>query len=602
MGRWLSEDVSGRIAEAMFRNFSDSEAEKYLRKKEFERYIPQFTGWDEKDITAFMDYQKAIWLGGKIPILRESIACLNPTFVSSVGSIVVSSRNLFVYSRAGTKENGYRLQLHNGPQDSVFPNASAVTRQFTPYDLRMFPEFHSLFPQLPVTIGDTELVNRRFKHLAGFNRVQERIPNTKYWPSRETGKIDDELLKEYLQSDMFVDGMPTEEFELTLAFHGLFAISHPETWDSSHEEQLRNMISLCKIPMDYREVDELLDMLAEYIQEKDLNARVVERKVIKSKQALRNYVDENEEKGLEGTVVVQYAEDKEGTPSLDFAKSIKIKAYETIDTVLLGVYVGKKEDGLVAENMKGALLGLYDAEHDCYLPVCKVNLDPQGVQIKEDHQRERLIRLREDLEEILEEKEEADSLVRLYDVYMMELQLKLERCLGDEVDSEEISQLFDELPRGQDFVSLLGMYNRNKQKYDEGELGTKKSSTKKDKWVYKYKDVLSSVAGLKEQDEKKYREVTKYLKKASEIKNTSKKLVKPQFVLDTTEPIIMETQVFDIKWSLNPYPAGFHSWFCDSFRFSNCFAERIRHDKASTTDYQTVYVIARENTIRRKKK
>ena len=83
------------------------------------------------------------------------------------------------------------------------------------------------------------------------------------------------------------------------------------------------------------------------------------------------------------------------------------------------------------------------------------------------------------------------------------------------------------------------------------------------------------------------------------VRSASRKLVKPQFILDTTEPVILEAQVFDIKYSLNPMPAGFHSWYCDSFKFSNCFAERVRHDKATTTDYATIYSLADRNTVKK---
>lgn len=597
MGKWVGEEAKGRIAEAMFKSFKDTPAEVFLRK-EFERYIPEFTKFDDAEITEFIDYQTAVWLEGRMPELGRPIACLNPTFVGSVDKITVHPT---IYTRAAIKENGYRFQLHNGPHNSL--GLSAFTRQFTPYDLRMFPELHDVFPFLPVMIGDAELISNKHKHLAGFNRVQERIPNAKYWPNRETGKIRDELLEQYLKSDMFVDGKPTEDFEMTLAFHGMFAISHPDTWDLSGKIQLANMISFCSIPMNYYKVDVMLDRLVNYIKAKELNARVVERKIFMNKQELRNYVKANEEKGLEGTVVVQYAEDLSGTPVFDCAKSIKIKAYETIDCVLLGVYLHKKEDGITESNLQGVLLGLYDSEHDCYLPVCKANLDPNGAQIKTQDQRERLITLNKDLAEILKEKKEnPDSVRMLYDIYIDEARLKLQHYLKRDVTAQDVAGLFNEMPRGTDFIYMIAEYDLNQKEYDAGKLGTKKSSPKAERWVQKYKPVLSATMQLGKSSKKLYYEVISYFKHAPAIKSASQKLVKPQLRLDITEPIIIEAKVFDIKWSLNPMAAGFHSWYCNSFKFNNCFAERIRHDKKSTTDYQTIYDIARVNTVRRKNK
>lgn len=603
MGKWVGEEAKGRIAEAMFKNFKNTPAEVFLRS-EFERYIPQFTSWSDEEITDFIDYQRAIWLEGKMPVLGKEIACLNPAFVANVDSIKMGD---FVYTRAAVKENGYRFQLHNGLHESNFPEeASAFTRQFTPYDLRMFPELDDIFPFLPVMIGDAELINKKHKHLAGFNRVQERIPNVKYWPNRETGKISDELLEQYLKSDMFINGKPTEDFEMTLAFHGLFAISRPDTWEQAYEIQRDNLISFCRIPMNYSEVDEMLDRLAKHIEAYKLNARVAERVTFTDKRKLKQYVQENEEKGLEGTVVVQYAEHPDGTPRFDCAKSIKIKAYETIDAILLGIYLHKKEDGITETNLKGALLGLYDGEHDCYLPVCKVNLDPEGVQIKkearedeEEGKKEKLIKFNKELVEILKDaKEDPDSVITLYETYKMEAKKKLECYLQDAITDEDITSLFDEMPRGHDFRDLLTDYNRHRKDYEDG-LGTKKSHSKKDRWIQQHKQILSVIDKLKEFP-KLHKEVLTYFSRAGEINTVSKKLIKPQLRLDTTEPIIIEAKVFDIKWSLNPMAAGFHSWYCNSFKFNNCFAERIRYDKASTTDYKTIYEIARANTVRRK--
>jgi hypothetical protein len=459
----------------------------------------------------------------------------------------------------------------------------------------MFPELTEMFKVLPVMIGDSELINAHYLHLAGFNRVQERIPGTKYWARKGEGKISDTMLQDYLSfPHLFENGIVNPEFELMLAFHGLFAISHPGTWEKSREVQLENMISLCELPMNYRKVDEFLDMLSEYIQKKNLNARVAQRKVITERKDLVSYVDNTFKEGLEGAVVVQHAVHTDGTVLFDFAKSIKIKNYETIDAAILGVYLHKGKE-LVPQNMKGLLLGLYDEEHDCYLPVCKVNLNPDGVQVKTDDQKERLVSLNAQLTDVLKDKSESDSILKLYDVYLKEAQVKLSRIV--QADYNTLTEMLGTLPRGHDFGSLFEMYEKDIDRY-ANRTGKKKLPSA-DEWIYSNVKILESISGLKDTDKKRYREIMKYFSKASEIKTVSKKLETPQIVLDTTQAVIVETRVFDIKYNLNPFPAGFHSWYMNSFMFNNCYPERIRYDKSSTTDYSTVYEIAGNNTVRK---
>lgn len=611
MSKRISDDVSGKIETIMFTNFGDSDAEHFLRK-ELVRYVPQFTGWKDDEILRFIEYQRDIWLKASMPEFGIPIACLNPTFVDSIDGIHVTSQGLEVYTRAAVKENGYRFQLHNPADPS---KACAFTRQFTSYDLRMLPELAKLYEVLPVMIGDAELINKRHIHLAGFNRVNRRIPDMRYWPRKGTSTIEDELLAGYLADEsMFVGKMPIDEYELTLAFHGMFAIAHPETWNSSREVQTTNMISFCSLPMNYRKVDLMLDQLSAFMHEKETDARVVERKVVKTKPELAEIVRQNDDAGLEGTVVVQYAEDEEKKPSFKVGKSIKIKKYETIDTVLLGVYLSSKAEGLVEGNIEGALLGLYDDRLDKYMPVCKVNLDPEGVQIKTQGQRDRLTELRKALVIELQGKEDPEGkIVTLYDAYLEQGRAKLTIALENnaqtlsrktrgvavKINPESIERMFDTIPRGADFHDLVEEYNAHKHEYDAGTLGAKKSSPKKESWVAEHKGILSEILWLKYQDRKAYRNIMKYFAKAPEIKAVSKKLAKPSYVASTAEPVIVETQVFQVEWGINQYAAGFHTWYCNSFRFNNCFAEHIRHDKSTTTDYATIYALARKNTVRR---
>ena len=565
MGRHLDSDVSDKISEVMFSSFGQTEAELFLRK-ELERYIPQFAGWDALDIRDFIDYQRSVWLNSRIPELGKPIASLNPTFTESVKKIDISG-----YTRVSVKENGYRFQLHNNAN-----NSKAYTRQFTPYDLKMFPELTDEIDKLPVMIGDAELINKKHPHLAGFNKVQERIPDARYWPKKGQHSLDDALLKEYFSRPLFKNGYPVDDFTLTLAFHGIFAIADPETWSKPKDKQLASLSSFCSLPMNYERVDELLDELNRYIKENEIDARVVERVVVKDTDELENYVAEKERQNLEGVVIVQYSPEK-------FSKSIKIKKYETIDTVLLGVDFSD-------QGLKSAYLGLYDESFECYLPVCKVNLDPAGVQIKTADQRARLEKLNSELLVLLKNKKSNNKLTTLYDVYLMEAKIKL----GIYEMPDVVEKMFEEFPRGQNFQVLMEKYNSAKEDYNSG----KKKSTKTDQWIYNYKDVLSVFSSL---EKKKYSSLMKYLSKASEIKSVSKRLDQPDVIVDTTEPIIIETQVFDIKRRINPYAAGFHSWYGNSFYFNNCFADHVRYDKSTTTDYETVHDIAHSNSGRSKR-
>lgn len=597
MGRFISKDREGRISEILFREFKDTAKDRFLRA-ELERYVPLFAKATEKEIISFADYTRELWTRKRMPELGKAIASLNPTFVDSIDNIVVAPHDYKVYTRGSVKENGYRMQLHIGPQEPVLlPDASAFTRQFTRYDLRMFPELHSIFFRLPVMIGDAELINRKFKHLAGFNRVQERIPNMHYWPRKGELGIDDSFLEAYLNSSLFKEGYPKEDFELSLAFHGLFAIADPSTWYTQREVQLKNLISLCNLPVNYRRVDELLDRLAEFIEANQLNARVAERRIITNKNQLRSFVAENEKMDLEGTVVAQYAT-LNGKPSFKFAKSYKIKKYETIDTVLLGVYLDKKSEGLEEENMKGLLLGLYDEEFRCYVPVCRVNVNPYGVQIKTEGQRDRLVRLRAQLVDSLKDKYTGGSIVTLYDVYIMEAKIKLQIMLQGKIDPDRIVDFMAEMPRNQDFLSLLGTYEKDIDKYNK--VSKRRKSSKKDNWINTYKDILGAILDLRHENRNRYRHIRNYFREFNKIRNTSRKLVKPQIIIDTSEPIILETRVFDIKYSLNPFAAGFHSYGLNSFKFNNCYAEFIRYDKITTTDYATIHRLAKMNTVKKR--
>ena|GEM_PF-2110493 len=621
MGKWISKEKSDSISSVMFKNYPDDSVAEFLRAKEFERYIPDMSGKSKEYIKDFMEYNLAIRLGDEIPVLGKHIACLNPMFVESPDSIITNPKGINVYTRVSEKENGFRMQLHIGPHTAktmvveidgkrrMLRDVTAITRQFVNYDLRMFPELWDAFKRLPVMIGDAELINKKHTHLAGFNRLDERVARN--WPNRETGKVPEDKLEKYFSRPKIFDEnkRPTEDYELTLAFHGLFAISDPSTWEKSRKKQAQKMISLCKYPVNYYDVDCLLDELADFIETKEINSKVVERVQVYDQDELKKYIalkgvkalsktdilnEDEDQEGLEGVVVVQYAE-KNNEPVTEFSKSIKIKRYETIDCALLGLYLKKKADGLAQENLKGALLGLWDHEFECYLPVCKVNLDVEGPQIKEQHQKDRLNDFNEKLLEAVSELEEdPDSVKTLWDAYILESEIKSKHYLG--IAPDNMDKFMRSIPKGSQFSKLLARYNRNRKKYENP---PKKSSTKADKWIHEHQRFLQAVADMKDNYPSIQREVKSYLDMAGEIK--SKKLVKPQYRISTENPLIIEAKVFGIKYARHALAAGFHSWYCDSFHFNNCYAERLRPDKITTEDYPRIQKIAKANSSDRKR-
>jgi hypothetical protein len=154
-------------------------------------------------------------------------------------------------------------------------------------------------------------------------------------------------------------------------------------------------------------------------------------------------------------------------------------------------------------------------------------------------------------------------------------------------------EFFDEIPRGHDVVSALAYYEDPNKHLCAGKLSAI------EKYVLKYHDFFYTVKKL---DKKRRNEFVKYFSQAAEIKKISAKLVHPHMLLDTSNPIILEAKVFGLKWGASPFAAGFHSWYGRGFNFNNCFAERVRYDKQTTTDYPTLYRIAKMNTPPAKRK
>ncbi len=602
MASYVNEDKAKHVEEVMFREFGNTPEERFL-KKELIRYVPQFAHASDEETAAFVDYQRSIYLLGKVPTIGIPIASFNPTFTDSLAHLKMSDPDLDIYTRASIKENGFRFQLHNGVFVPV--DVKAFTRQFTPYDLRMFPELKGLYQYLPVMIGDSELVNAVHKHLAGFHRVEMRFPGgNKCWPKRGSDGLEKGILEEYLQKEeLFKWGVALPDMRLMLAFHGMFAIAHPDTWDESREVQAKNMISLCSVPVNYKRVDRILTLLERFIKRKqiELCVRVVERFVSKDKEELRKYVSTNELNGLEGTCIAQFATDKNGKPVV-MGKTIKVKTYETVDAILLGLNLLDKSAGLVEGNLKGAIVGIWDYALHMFLPALKVNLDPNGVQVKTDGQRERLTDLGKNILAVVKpDVSEEARITTLYDVFKLQGAIKIKFFLaslprGDALFKKlDFEKLFGDLPRGHDLATALAHFEANPA-FEKGKLPLI------EKYIVKHYDFFNAISKL---DEKRKKKFIEYFSEAGAIKTASQKLLQPHVVVDVASPVILETKVFGLEWGLSPFAAGFHTWYSNGFHFDNCFAERVRYDKQATTDYQTLYVIAKMNTapkVSKKKK
>ena len=655
------------IEEVMFSDFGNAPEEIFLRQ-ELARYVEQYMKSSEEEIAAFASYQRAIYLDGAIPIHGRPIASINPRYMGNLSRILFSCRDLAgVYTRGSIKENGYRMQPHIGTSsrggslgersdgassgslsESLGESLGeslvcAFTRQCSLFDLRMLPDVSPSLQQLPVGFWDGELVNKHYPHLAGFHRVEKRFPNNaEFWPKRGEVKLRDEILAKYLSNEwIFKDGKVIEEFELSFVVHGAFAVADPDTWSESREVQKQHLISLCRLPLDYRKVDEVLDKLEVYFKKKlekkpegmAVNARVVERRVLKSHSDLEKYRDQAFEKKLEGVCVAQTAfgkdhtpvyvladKDEDGEKSMRIGKSVKIKLFEFVDQVLLGVYQKDKQKGIAPENLEAGLFGLYDHQFNCYLPSCKINLDQDGVQVKDEDQRERLVQFDRELSDLLHSRTDAEvsrgdgqvdsqhvqnglislSLISLKDLFLLEGKIKLERYVKDSALALKVGEVMEAMPRGENVASMYDYYAVNRQSF--GGMKSPPKGGKTERLAYDYRELFEAIWQLRAANPRAFRDFKMYFSRSSKIASKSSQLKKPDILVSTADPVIVETAVFDLKYGYTQYPAGFHSWFGDSFVFNSTFVERLRFDKGSTTDYKTLRELARRNSPKRKKK
>lgn len=604
MSKFISQETHDRVSGFMLGLFGTTASEQFLQD-EISRYIPDLAGKSETDIVNFFTYQRSVYIDGIIPTVGRPIASLNPMFIDSADEIFFASekgdKKDVRYTRASVKLNGFRLQMHRAPSITT-----AFSRQFTPYDVRMFPELTDTFKQLPCMIGDTELIPKRLKHNAALNALQDiRLSGPSSWPKPGTNRLDPDKLAAYLANPIIFSspGVPHAHLELMLAFHGLFAIAHPKTWGESRVLQMQRMITLSKLPINYRIIDELLAELGAYMTERGLQATVAEKQVVNSPVELDAYVALKRQAGEEGVCVVQSRWDESGHSVLA-PHGAKLKEYETIDMAVLGLYLKDVTLGPVAENITGALMGLYDQSLKAYMPATRVNLDPDGVQIKTDGQSDRSTTLRAEIAQVIHDTQGAESadeyIHSLHEAYLMvgeQMLPYLTKAYPSRAYDHSIAEILEKIPRGSDLWRLYQMFVKDRDLYLAREM---KHDTIVRAFIHARVEFFKAIDAL---DPKRKRAFKDYFSIASEVKERSNRLKKPQFLVSLTTPLILEVKVFNLKWGTCSYASGLHSWYPgESYCFSNNFAERVRYDKCHTTDYRTINVIARKHTPPRKKK
>jgi hypothetical protein len=453
----------------------------------------------------------------------------------------------------------------------------------------MFPELQPIFDILPVMIGDAELINAHYNHLAGFHRVEKRIPNINYWPEYGTDHINDLLLEKYFSnSSLFSNGTVKKSFELTLAFHGIFVIADQDTGDLPKEEQMKHLIPLTKLPIDYELNDYYLSLLEKRLREKGSTARAVERHRMYSQEDLQHFYDLTIKKHLEGICIVQTARDlKTGNLTFDVGKRMKMKNYETADLALLGIYT-TDDAPVTKETIVSGLLGIYDQDLGCYLPAVKVNLNPKGEQIKTAGQKDRLMALRQEIYELLEAKTRTEPLVSVYDVFCKIIPKKISELLGIPFTENNIHQLLETMPYGKNFDKVFELYQANTEYFHAGIKKPNKTET----YILDNLDLFAAILSKSRKDRNT---LCSLLTQAKEIKSL-RKIEQPNILLDTESPIILEARLFDITNGQSPFAAGFDENSLDSFKIKNAFADHIRYDKLTTTDVETIAKIAKRNT------
>lgn len=227
---------------------------------------------------------------------------------------------------AEIKEDGYRMQIHKQGT-----RIEAYTRSMKQIILELFPELHSSLENLPDCIIDTELIGANKIGLDGFNAIKRRFRH----------RISQKGIEEYLGSDL------PKDFPVSLrVFDTLYWEGEP----------------LIDLPLsERREYTASIDELA---------ITPSTQRLITDPQELEHWFTSLTDNRYEGLVCKR--PDSLYLPGKRTKDWIKIKRSETVDAVVLGVY-------MEGTRISQILCGTYNPETRMYETLAKVNAKREGM-------------------------------------------------------------------------------------------------------------------------------------------------------------------------------------------------------------------------------
>jgi DNA ligase-1 len=260
--------------------------------------------------------------------IGEAIESMNPVFLRAADDeiyreIITTHGGLTL---AEIKQDGYRLQIHK-KDDKI----KAFTRSLNEVNLSIFPELQASLNRLPDCIIDSEITGLSLVGYEGFQSIKKRFRS----------KMSPNGLEEYLKSGL-IEQYPVE---LTV-FDTLY-------WESQ---------ILIGLPLTERRkfTEKILEKkLTPSVQKKFTNPRSLEEWFLHLVQ--RNY---------EGLVCKR--PDSLYLPGKETKDWIKLKRAETLDLVVLGVYL---ENNVISQ----VLCGPYNNKQARYETLAKLNAKREGL-------------------------------------------------------------------------------------------------------------------------------------------------------------------------------------------------------------------------------
>jgi ATP-dependent DNA ligase len=262
----------------------------------------------------------------KIQILKP-IESQNPLYPEASESLFEEVLN----EHGGTtlaeiKEDGYRMQIHK--KDGVI---KTFTKSQNPFIMDLYPEIVASLKPLPNCILDAELIGEGKVGRAGFDLVRKRF----------RAKINEKNIDSYLTSGLVSDAPLALRVFDTLYWEQTPLIDKPLTFRRSYTEK---------------------------IQEKKIIPST--QRVISNPEELRKWFETLTNSNYEGLVCKKPL--SVYTPGAENSDWMKIKRSETIDAVILGVYM---KDSTISQ----ILCGVYNPIKNRYETLAKINSKRQGM-------------------------------------------------------------------------------------------------------------------------------------------------------------------------------------------------------------------------------